>query len=827
MDQFQQKPFKIGEGRGGAFDGGVITVREPALIPFGGYSVMENVKKWHPGITKRGGMQALHFDFISFGSAMTLYQFSKGERHEIYTYIQLDSGAVQQLNVNPPSTNFTFPWYTTPFLGTAAGQVPASWSDINDILVYSNGSDQHQTFPGEQQKISGFVTHKTDAITRIPATGRDVTDNVLEDDGQFVAVEFASAATSAWFIMTKVPANKFNFIFDGAATGTSLIGDVNVSYPIESGIFVAAGSIVDGTHDGTRSFSQDGSISFSKFVNGESPTFMFGQSGYWYRLDMHGAAPAVALTNITPIQITYDGEWEPMKNVWDGILIDVIEAQYYLNVDTVYDTFPASSINISGMTSSDKLYVSAADAAYGIYIDVGATPNKNVVTITVKHTDGQTFIPVLDLEDGTNGFTSSGFISWRKNNYSSLSQFNGQSYYAHWYEITVNATVSDNVIISALYMPQYNIGTEFGSSGICSSVWKNRGVYTMSIYDRDIYVSANGRLNVLNGTDFAILEPGDGRRNRTVCIKKFHNEIIAWQEEKGRDGGCTTLFEGYSPSTFGKLVLSSQVGTLNAKSAVVIDGATTVTKNDDKYQTMAYWISHYGIFMTDGRIVTMISADIQNYFDNDFPDDCIRLGYENEMWVEHDIDRGVLRFGLVTGPSATKPNTFPVFDLEDGSWSFDTYDNPTLNLNCALQCEAETGTRYPIIHIGANDNGLIYLLNYEYYIDDGDPISMRLKMELNHVGFHLDLREANIRFKATPTWGFTQKNVYENGILITDDTEQLTNEPEVTGQAVVRHRVLERIYEETNISLELINAEIYDSVYLLDMNMDISAELNK
>jgi hypothetical protein len=286
------------------------------------------------------------------------------------------------------------------------------------------------------------------------------------------------------------------------------------------------------------------------------------------------------------------------------------------------------------------------------------------------------------------------------------------------------------------------------------------------------------------------------------------------------------LFEGYNPSTFGKLVLSSQVGTFSAKSTVVIDGATTTTKNDDKYQTMAYWISHYGIFMTDGRIVTMISQDIQNYFDTDFPSDCIRLGYENEMWVEHDVDRGVLRFGLVCGPTATLPNVFPVFDLEDGSWSFDTYADTTLPLTCALQCEADSG-QYPIIHIGANKNGLVYLLNYEFFIDDGEAITLHLKMELNNFGFCLDLREANLRMKADQAWSFTEKNVYENGIIRTDDTEQLVNEAEVFGQSIRRHRVLERIYEETSITLELINNEIFADVYFIDMNLDIGSELNK
>lgn len=60
MDQFQQKRFKIGEGRGASLGGGVITERDPPLLPFGAFSIMNNVEKDHPGIKKRRGMIKLH-----------------------------------------------------------------------------------------------------------------------------------------------------------------------------------------------------------------------------------------------------------------------------------------------------------------------------------------------------------------------------------------------------------------------------------------------------------------------------------------------------------------------------------------------------------------------------------------------------------------------------------------------------------------------------------------------------------------------------------------------------------------------------------------------
>lgn len=815
MDQFKQRPFKLGEGRGGAFDGGVITTRDAALIPFGGYSVMNNVKKWHPGMQKRQGMLKLHS--VANDKMLSLYQFSKGERHEIHTYAQNDDGDVIEFTNNPPTVTvgaLGSAVFST--AGTASDQVPASWGDIRDHLIFANGIDQHQIFPGDDHKISSLnVVYNNPDVHNLPEESQDWTDAVLEEDGEFTDISFSIAGINGLYIRTEVPANVLSWIIEDSDNS-----DISAVYYVNNlGAWTAVSGLTDGTISGGDSLTISGDMSWTHPTD-EAPHYLFGQSGYWYKV-----VTADEYDGLEIEQILYSGDWRPMQNVWDGILIDIVEAQFYDDSEAVYETFPASVITINEMTISDKLYLSCADPAYGFYLDVADTPNTTAaLTMVVKRWNGSFFTTISSVDDQTFGLTKSGFVTWPKNSVSTKSQFNGQQFHMNWYEITfTGGTLSDNVTVSALYLPVLSL-KEFGMAGISNCVWKERGCYVSSLFDRDIYVSAKGRLNVLNGTDFAILEPGDGRRNRTCCIKRFHNEIIAWQEEKGRDGGCTTLFEGYSPSTFGKLVLSSQVGTFSEKTAVVIDGATTVTKNDDKYQTMAYWISHYGIFMTDGRIVTMVSQDIQNYFDTDFPDDCIRLGYEDEMWVEHDIDRGVLRFGLVSGASATTPNVFPVFDLEDGSWSFDTHAVATLNMTHALQLEADSG-QFPIIHIGAAVDEFVYLLN-EGLNDNGSAIDFHLTMELSHVGFCLDLREANLRMRVEDAGGLV-KNIYENSRLITNEAETLSFEEEQTGDFLRRHRVFERIYEETHISLDLRENTVDQDVYLYDLNLDIAAVLNK
>ena len=64
MDKFNLQEFNIGQGKAVPFDSigsvpnahAVITVRDKPLIPIFNYSVFQNVKKWHPGMSKRHGL---------------------------------------------------------------------------------------------------------------------------------------------------------------------------------------------------------------------------------------------------------------------------------------------------------------------------------------------------------------------------------------------------------------------------------------------------------------------------------------------------------------------------------------------------------------------------------------------------------------------------------------------------------------------------------------------------------------------------------------------------------------------------------------------------
>ncbi|GAG40661.1 unnamed protein product, partial [marine sediment metagenome] len=239
----------------------------------------------------------------------------------------------------------------------------------------------------------------------------------------------------------------------------------------------------------------------------------------------------------------------------------------------------------------------------------------------------------------------------------------------------------------------------------------------------------------LNGNDYGILETGDGRSNKIVAMRRFHNELLVYQEELGVEGGTLTLFEGYSPTTFGKLVLSTKLGTMNNNSVAIIDGVLTSTRTEEKVKTLAFALSRYGIYACDGLNLFMISDDIQNYFDPT-KDECIRRGYESKMWLAHDTAKNVLRIGLVSGDSATEPNVFPVFDLVDKVWSFDT---PAQELSCMIEVEGDGDVA--IIQIGGGiDDGFVYQLNYGTN-DVSTLVDSYLQLEFNAGGEYMLLRE--------------------------------------------------------------------------------------
>jgi len=760
------------------FRGGCNTRLEPVLIPSGKYSMAQNLRGKYPGFEKRKGCVKKHTTADGTNKVLSLYQFAKARRSEYHLFAQMSDGDILEATDNPPTVT-TGAFGSQVFDGSAS-QIAGSWSILNDKCIHSNGVDQHQIWAGNVYPVQKFIVYKgAEAIPYLPTKGEDYTNEVTDGLSTTVAVLDSlgdlAADYDAVFVCCPIRADALTWTVT-AANGTAAV--MQGHYWKNTSAWTTL-SITDNTIVSSCTLGQSGTMTWTSPTD-EIPRLMFGTYGFWYRFSL---ASGDLDAEVEVSEVTFESNFQSIVNLFDGVPVDIVEFQFYDASQTTYRTFGASSIVLdSAVGSTDIFYFcTGLDLIEGFYVDVGATPNTTASTTVnaVSYWDGAAWQAVSGLVDGTVGLSKSGWVTFDRET-AKEQEFNQTQYYGYWWKFTVDQTLNSDVTIAVTYQPYFDI-SELGK-GYTNCSWKDRACYSFDRWGQYIYVTAKDAPMTLNGDDYGILEAGDGRSNKVVAMRKFHNELMVWQEERGKEGGCLTLFEGYSPTTFGKLILSSRLGAMNAKAVCVVDGVLTSTATEEKIKTLAFALSRYGVYVTDGRTCSFISEDIANYFDQTDTTNCIRRGYESEMWMEYDSAYNVLRLGLVCGSSATVPNVFPVFDLTDKEWSFDSLGQP---LSCLTEVEAASGN-IPVLQIGGGTaDGFVYILNNSTN-DVDTAIDSYVTIELDGHGERISLREMILRAKVQAAGNLTL-TPYKNGIAQTALT--LAQTAENSNEVTRRHRL--------------------------------------
>lgn len=725
-------------------EGGIDIVREIYQLPLGGFSSIVNMRPLRPGFIKRKGCAKLNSTADGTNKVMSLYGFSKGKQSQIKFYAQMSDGDVLQATNNPPTTGTTFgsSVYNTT---DTTNMLPASWAVIDDHLLYSDGTGYPRIYTGDTEYVANFIVYVGAAtIPDVPKLGNDYSIEVAEEDTTTYAVLDSLGTLAQYdciFIRTEAPADVFTWTI-GSVNGSAAVAQLHYW----NGAWTEVTGLTDNTSSGGATLALTGQTMTWTMTTDHIPKYMFGANGYWYRLSLSSGALD---SEVEVTKITYNSDWLAIQNVWDGVPISAIESYVYINSTATYKYFSSDVIEIGGLTSSDKFYFNSVDPIVGFYVSVGDVPNETAsTTITVKYWNGSAFAS-LSVNDSTivdsKSFASDGWITFAHPATEQPTMFQSSQWFTYWYEVSFNQTLTDDMIVSIETMPYYDMNS-FGKCYALSS-FKQRAAYSFEKTPGYIMISSAINPMVLNGDDSALQDVGDGRANRVVCIKKFYNELLVWQEEKGKDGGCLTLVEGYSPSTFGKRVLSTVLGTFSSKSAVVIEDVPNVDPNEKIVRrSVAIFLSRYGVFMTDGKNIVCISGNIQDYFDTR-ETSCIRLGYEKEHWVDYDSLYNVVRVGLVSGATASTPNVFLVYDVKTGKWSTDELAQ---EFSCHAEIEAASG-QFAVLQVaGGVDDGTVYRTNYGT-TDVSTNITGSVTMEYDGQGHDLFLDEIVIRVNGACT----------------------------------------------------------------------------
>lgn len=484
-------------------------------------------------------------------------------------------------------------------------------------------------------------------------------------------------------------------------------------------------------------------------------------------------------------------------------------------------TYGAAAVNVSELEARKKIMIASADPVEGIYIDVGNTPSIAGAEIySLAYWKGSEWEPIYEMDtgegafgsinDGTNDLKNSGWVTFARKASQEL-QFESNLNYAYWYELRYNTNLDTDMTLSFQLMPYFDI-RDLGV-GQCNTIWKDRVVYSFDQYGSYAYISKTGSPLMLNGDDYGILRAGDGRSNKIVAMKSYEDVLMVWQEEKGVDGGCVTLFRGSTPANISRTVLSTRIGTMNAKTVAVVEGvetatADTATSLEQKIATLVFFLSSSGVCVSNGYTIDIISDDIQNYFDPT-KDECIRRGYESKMWLKYDSAYGVIRIGIVSGATATKANIFPVYDLADKMWSFDDLGQ---RFSCLAECEAGS-ENIPTIQLGGGQaDGTIYQSNYGLN-DVGVAVDTFVKMELNYNGEVLNLQEFLIRFSAQE-YGEVIIEFLKNNLHEMFKTVSML--PDKPGQIIKRERFNLNITDQ-NISIKISAGEFNTKMELIEI----------
>ena len=812
MNTFPKQTMVINQAGVVPAAGGVNTDWDKAQLPLGTYSDAKNVRLHGTGFRIRPGLERHHT--TDLGKVMSLFSYKRGEKF----FAQLSDGDVYEATDNPPATTAgafgSLVVDESALDGDTDGQaLPGSWSTLREHVLLSQGATQHLAYPGTVAKpVKIMFKGSTTDPGRMPYTGQDITNILIDPDSTKVTptLTWTVADYDALYICTEFPATDFIIDLGTAAVGATKDLDF---------FFFDGDDWVEqttGLTDGTTGFASDGTIVATmagRVADGdELPTVMFGRAGYWYKIELNSTT---AVESITFKSIQYEGDFRPIENVMDDIPAYAVECQVEQASGTEWTTYAASYVVIDALAIGDYVYIATTSKPFALYLDPGSTPNANASTITaveVLSVDGA-WDAAANVEDGTTGLKNPGFITWDR---SSVDQhqgaFNGSLNHMYWTRFKVaSAAVSATVALSVTALFHYDI-SDLGESGRVSTTWKDRGLFTFSKFGRDIYVSKKYRPNTLNGSDYAVLTPGDGRDHDVTAMIPFYNELMVFQKEEGTPGGCITLFEGYTPDTFGRLVLSTKLGTFSAQSVCIVDASVNTTRTTDVTQTQVAFISKYGIFMTDGRTIQNISGPISNYFDPEkaqYIDTDFAAG-DLPHWISYDRQGNCLRVGLRTKASSTNsPDAYPVFHLDTGDWTFDEYENQSVT--AFSEVTAETGTIDSLQYcagIDLNDSTqLVYRCiatnDYDEHADGTkDAIVAALQIEFSNGANLLQINELSIRSSSSEDYTLT-KTVYENGVVDTSETETFNMLTEDLNGLTFRERILEALQLNHHFSVRL------------------------
>lgn len=610
-------------------------------------------------------------------------------------------------------------------ISTAASSITtATWYHI---AVVENGNNYYVFIDGVQKAYISSSTRFADNVVplTIGVTGgggklsgkidefRMSNDAKWTSDFNIPTSEYASAnAATEIYIGSLLPLQSFDFYIKTPNTQTSTL---TVSY--WNGAWVNVSNLSDGTSSGGASLAQDGEVSFDDTKTVALVKSINNLIVYWYKIELTAVDAGVSI-----YYATTNAAIQQLKDIWDGS--ERVCSNFQIYSGTAYSDntlnvkeIDYSSVNnttyadVSSLATSGHLLCGFNEQMAGINIILaGGNANSDATVTAVKYWDGDSWVAVSGLEDGTsdgtNALAKSGSITWTALGKSEeFTTELSKELTRYYYQVSFSAILSATVFIDALAgIPKQAeiLAYNFPAHGL-GRLWICKENYAR--------YSSLGTSQVFNGEDSDRIYFGDSNEltASTTLYSQFGSNIFdVMVFTKQSETWALVSLEG----SINRYQVSSSIGCVAplTMQATHIEGELAPGIN----RNIAIWQGAQGVYMFDGRVPLPIHKDIELYFDRTYSGS-INLDYIDKSVGFFNEDNTEYHWLFASGTSTTLDKEL-VFDVTRQRW----YEiDRTKKLQAGFLVRDTNGVAY---NYGCLNTG--YIERLENGTDfDGDTIS--------------------------------------------------------------------------------------------------------
>ena len=682
----------------------------PVLIDGNGFQDIRNVRKDGKRLRGVGGHTLLTDNIVNatYYKIRNGFHFKKDQPAEsnILVYATNAAGTASRvyknISVIPAVLDFT----ATELHTNATDSLIGRFSNVpQGNVLYCNGLES-QIWGGAELKCNA-VYFSDDVPSDTISNARNYSkqlSNTSDDSDQIAAI---NATYNRIIIGSPRPLQGIKIYVETVNdTASTLTGKV------WTGSWTAL-SITDNTSVGGISLAKTGIVAFTSTETTATKKLLEGSIYYWYYFELSAGTAKI-------YYITLDAPCQKVRNIWDGVLIDVGELKKYdgTTYKTYSDEVKDSTITYTAVFDSfdttHASYLGFTEPMQGFDMKVLAEKENSIASVlTVKYWDGDSWVAVSDLVNGT----SEGGVTLAKSGVINFTpvvaglEFEtsiADELPLYYYQFTVSVQLDGEVEI-------YNIKGIPASGEIPGYVFpghfQNRA-WLFSEYNgvknRAIY-SAYNSPDIWNGSDSGYLNFGDNTALTASCNIFNVFRTTGYDQLIVTKANETYRVLGTGPDDWENKQMSGNIGCIAPLSMVVCDVAILP---DGLKQQIAMWQSSKGFVRCDGATIDIVSfhddsySDIRCYFD---PNDSryIPVDRQDDTVGSYDSNLQSCKFLISSGAGQTTHNVELEYSLITKEWTSIYRENSdgANPYQCIFQVADTVGNKYTY---GCTDEGYMY-----------------------------------------------------------------------------------------------------------------------